>query len=149
MLQQPLLYLSLYFKQHRDEYYRLLDTARRDGDWEARLDFFLEGVTQTAGGAVDTVHRLLALFRKDDERIQALGRGTANTLRIFSVLKARPIANINELARHTGVSYPTAAKTVEALIKLGIVRELTGRRRHRVFAYDRYLTVLNEGTEPL
>ena len=149
VLHQPLLYLSLYFKQHRDEYYRLLDTVRRDGDWEAWLEFFLEGVSRTASGAVETAHRLLALFRKDDERIQNIGRGAANALRIFSVLKARPIANINELAKHTGVSYPTAAKTVESLIKFGIVRELTGRRRHRVFAYDRYLTILNEGTEPL
>lgn len=149
VLRQPLLYLSLYFKQHRDEYYRLLDAVRRDGDWETWLDFFLEGVAQTAGGAVDTAHRLLALFREDAERIQTLGRGAANALRIFGYLRARPIANINDLATRTGVSYPTAAKTVESLATLGIVRELTGRRRHRLFAYDRYLAILNEGTEPL
>lgn len=149
VLRQPLLYLSLYFKRHRDEYYRLLDTVRRDGDWEAWLDFFLEGVAETASGAVETANRLLVLFRKDDERIQTLGRGTANALRIFNVLKARPITNINDLATRTAVSYPTAAKTVESLITLGIVRELTGRRRRRVFAYDRYLAILNEGTEPL
>lgn len=149
VLRQPLLYLSLYFKQHRDEYYRLLDTVRRNGEWEAWLDFFLEGVAQTAGGAVDTAHRLLALFRDDAERIQTLGRGAANALRIFGHLQATPIANINDLATRTGVSYPTAAKTVESLAALGIVRELTGRRRHRLFAYDRYLAILNEGTEPL
>lgn len=149
VLRQPLLYLSLYFKQHRAEYYRLLDTVRRDGDWEAWLDFFLEGVAQTAGSAVDTAHRLLALVREDAEHIQALGRSAANALRIFGALRARPVANISDLAARTGVSYPTAAKTVEALATLGIVRELTGRRRDRVFTYDRYLAILNEGTEPL
>lgn len=149
VLRQPLLYLSLYFKQHRDEYYRLLDAVRRDGDWEAWLDFFLEGVAHTSGAAVDTAHRLLALFREDAGRIQALGRGAANALRIFGELRARPIANISDLATRTGVSYPTAARTVESLSALGIVRELTGRQRHRLFAYDRYLAILNEGTEPL
>ena len=149
ILRQPLLYLSLYFKQHRGEYYRLLDAVRRDGDWEAWLDFFLEGVAQTANGAIDTAHRLLALFREDAERIQTLGRSAANSLRIFDALRARPVANINDLAMRTGVSYPTSAKTVESLATLGIVRELTGRRRDRVFAYDRYLAILNEGTEPL
>lgn len=149
VLRQPLLYLSLYFKQHRDEYYRLLDAVRRDGDWEAWLDFFLDGVTQTAGAAVDTAHRLLALFGEDAERIQTPGRGAANALRIFGELRARPIANISDLAKRTGVSYPTAAKIVESLATLGIVRELTGRRRDRVFAYDRYLSILTEGTEPL
>lgn len=149
VLRQPLLYLSLYFKQNRDEYYRLLDSVRRDGDWEAWLDFFLEGVAQTASGAVDTAHRLLTIFREDAERIQAQGRGAANALRIFGALKARPIANIADLATRTGVSYPTAAKTVESLVALGIVRELTGRRRDRVFVYDRYVAILTEGTEPL
>lgn len=149
VLRQPLLYLSLYLKQHRAEYYRLLDTVRREGDWESWLDFFLEGVAQTAGSAVSTAHRLLALFQEDGERIEALGRSAANTLRVFHALRARPIANVNDLAARTGVSYPTAAKSVDALTELGIVRELTGRKRDRVFAYDRYLAILNEGTEPL
>jgi len=149
ILRQPLLYLSLFFKQHRDEYYRLLDLVRREGDWEAWLDFFLEGVRQTASGAVETAHRLLALFGEDAARIQTLGRGAANALRIFDILRARPITTIGDLVTKTGVTYPTAAKNVEALMKLGILRELTGRRRDRVFAYDPYLAILNEGTEPL
>jgi len=149
VLRQPLLYLSLYFKQHRAEYYRLLDSVRQQGDWERWLDFFLEGVAHTAGSAVETAHRLLALFRKDAERVQALGRGAANTRRIFSTLRDRPVATVTDLAERTGVSFPTAAKAVESLIALGIAREVTGRRRDRVFAYDRYLAILNEGTEPL
>jgi Fic family protein len=149
VLTQPLLYLSLYFKQHRAEYYRQLDVVRRDGDWEAWVDFFLEGVAQTAAGAVDTAHRLLALFADDAAKARGLGRAAANTVRVFDALRARPIASISDLSRRTAVSYPTVARAIEALAALGIVRELTGRKRDRVFAYDRYLAVLNEGAEPL
>ncbi len=149
VLDQPLLYLSYYFKQHRDEYYRLLNTVRTEGDWEAWLDFFLEGVESTAGSAVDTAHRLLALFRDDAARVQTLGRAAANALRVFDALRDRPLATLNALTERTGASYPTVARAVEALENLGIVREITGRKRERVFAYTRYLAILNEGTEPL
>jgi Uncharacterized conserved protein len=149
VLRQPLLYLSLYFKQHRAEYYRLLDSVRHTGDWEHWLDFFLEGVEQTAAGAVDTAHRLLALFRDDTARIQALGRSAANTLRVFGALRRRPLARIDALATQTGIAYPTAARAIEALERLGIVREITGRKRERVFAYAHYLDILNEGAQPL
>lgn len=149
VLRQPLLYLSLYFKQHRSEYYRLLDSVRLEGDWEAWLDFFLEGVSTTSDQAVETTHRLLALFREDSALVQALGRSAANTLRVFNALSARPLATIGSLRDSTGTSYPTAARAVNALEKLGIVREITGRKRERVFAYGRYLEILSEGTEPL
>jgi Fic family protein len=149
VLRQPLLYLSLYFKQHRSEYYRLLDSVRLEGDWEAWLDFFLEGVSTTSDQAVETTHRLLALFREDSARVQALGRSAANTLRVFNALSARPLATIGSLRDSTGTSYPTAARAVNALEKLGIVREITGRKRERVFAYGRYLEILSEETEPL
>jgi len=149
VLRQPLLYLSLYLKQHRTEYYRLLDVVREDGDWEAWIDFFLEGVQTTAAGAVDTAHRLLGLFRADAERVQSLGRSAANALRVFEAFRRRPLATLPVLAGQVGISYPTAARAVAALERLGIVREITGRRRERVFAYDRYVAVLNEGAEPL
>jgi len=149
VLDQPILYLSLYFKQHRPEYYRLLDTVRAEGDWEAWLDFFLEGVAGTAGSAVDTAHRLLALFRDDAARVQELGRAAANALRVFDALRERPLANLNALTERTGASYPTVARAVESLENLGIAREITGRKRERVFAYTRYLEILGEGAEPL
>ena len=149
VLDQPLLYLSYYFKQHRDEYYRLLNTVRTEGDWEAWLDFFLEGVESTAGSAVDTAHRLLALFRDDAARVQTLGRAAANALRVFDVLRVRPLATLNALTERTGASYPTVARAVEALENVAIVHEITGRKREWVFAYTRYLDILNEGTEPL
>jgi len=149
VLSQPLLYLSLYFKQRRAEYYRLLDLARSDGDWEAWLDFFLDGVAQTATTAVQTAQRLVKLFKDDAFRIQELGRITATALRIFDALRARPILNLKEVCKRTGISFPAAAKGMDAIIKLGLARELTGRQRNRVFAYDQYLSILNEGTEPL
>jgi Fic family protein len=148
VLRQPLLYLSLYFKQNRAEYYRLLKSMRDTGDWEAWLDFFLEGVRETATGAVDTAHRLLAMFERDQESIQGLGRVAANTLRVFEVLRHRPLGGIDHLARQAGIAYPTAARAVEALVGLGVLHELTGRRRGRVFAYDGYLRILNEGGGP-
>ncbi len=149
VLREPLLYLSLYLKQHRAEYYRLLDAVRREGDWEAWLDFFLEGVEQTAAGAVDTAHRLLQLFRRDAERVQSLGRRASNTLRVFDALRHRPLANLNDLTARTGVSYNTVARAVDALERLKIVREITGRKRERVFAYEAYISILNEGAEPI
>lgn len=149
VLRQPLLYLSLYLKQNRTEYYRLLDAVRHDGDWEAWVDFFLEGVERTSAGAVETAHRLLALFRDDAERVAALGRPAANVLRVFGALRQRPLATIKDIVARTGVSYPTTARAIQALESLGIVREITGRQRDRVFAYDGYLAILNEGAEPL
>ena len=147
VLRQPLLYLSLYFKQHRAEYYRQLDAVRHTGDWESWLDFFLEGVEQTATGAMDTAHRLLALFQQDAVRVSTLGRSAANALHLFDALRRRPVATIGMLAQQTGVSFATAARHVEALVHLGILHELTHKSRERVFAYQRYLNILNEGAQ--
>ena len=149
VLTRPLLYLSLYFKEHRAEYYRLLDRVRLEGDWEAWVDFFLEGVEHVAAGAVETARRLVGLFDEDRKRVQELGRIAATTLRVFGVLCQRPLVTLNHARDRAGISFPSAAKGMDALMRLGIARELTGQRRNRVFAYDRYLSILNEGTEPL
>jgi Fic family protein len=149
ILAQPLLYLSLYFKQHREMYYRLLDAVRVEGDWEAWVDFFLEGVEQTAGGAVQTAKRLVTLFNEDSGRVQKLGRNASTTLRVYNAMCKRPALTINEAKRLTDLSFPAVNKAMEALSELGIVRELTGGRRNRVFAYQQYLAVLSEGTEPI
>jgi Fic family protein len=148
VLSQPLLYLSLYFKQRRAEYYRLLDLVRAEGDWEAWLDFFLEGVESTAANAVQTAQRLEALFREDGAKIKSLGRATS-AMRVFDAICKRPVTTLNEICQRASASFPTAAKGMDMLLSLGIARELTGQRRNRVFAYQRYLNILNEGTEPL
>lgn len=149
LLSQPLLYVSLYFKQHRAEYYRLLDAVRHEGDWEAWIEFFLEGVIRTAESAVDTAHRLLGLFREDAALVAAAGRSAASTQRVFDAFRSRPLATISALAARTSASFPTVSRAVELLAGLGIVKEITGRKRERVFAYARYVEMLNEGTEPL
>ena len=149
VLSQPTLYLSLYFKQHRDEYYRLLNQIRDEGDWEAWLTFFLEGVLRTADGAVSTSQRLMALFAEDQRRIQKQGRKTGSALQVHQALKARPITSLQEVTERTGLSFPTASSSMDLLGNLGVVKELTGGRRNRLFAYQDYLTILNEGTEPL
>lgn len=148
-LTQPLLYLSLFFKQHRSHYYTLLDRIRTDGDWEAWVDFFLEGVEQTAQGAVQTAQRLVTLFQKDTQRTQTSGRAAANALRVLDALRQRPLCSLRQLCHNAAMTFPTATKAMLTLMELGIVRELTGQRRNRVFVYDAYLNILNEGGEAL
>ncbi len=149
LLSKPLLYLSLYFKQHRAQYYQLLDQVRRDGDWEAWLAFFLTGVQETAEGAVATARSLLDLFQEDRQTIQQCGRAAGSALRVHEVLQVRPLVTIAGLARRSGLAFATAAKGLEVLAAAGIAREITGQKRNRVYVYGKYLDVLNEGTEPL
>ena len=148
VLRDPLLYLSLYFKQHRAAYYELLDRVRRDGDWEEWLTFFLEGVKQVAEGAVTTADRLGETFQNDRSRIGAAGRRAGSALRVHETLKARPVQSVSSICASTGLSFPAASSAMELLVDLGVARELTGKRRNRVFLYDRYIAILNEGTEP-
>ena len=149
VIQEPLLYLSLYFKQNRARYYELLDEVRRTGDWEAWLAFFLDGVQKTAEGAVSTAQRLADMFKADRARIEPTGRRAGSALRVHEALKARPILSMPETCRRTGLSFPAAASAMDLLTGLGIARELTGKRRNRLFVYDQYLSTLNEGTEAL
>jgi len=144
VLREPLLYLSLYLKKHRQTYYDLLDRVRRDGDWEAWLSFFIEGVDETAGTAVTSAHRLSELFREDRARVEQIGRRSGSALRVHEALKARPISSLPAISRATSLSFPAAATAVGMLASLGIVRELTGRKRNRLFVYDRFLNLLNE-----
>jgi Fic family protein len=146
VLREPLLYLSLYLKQNRAAYYELLDQVRRTGNWEAWLAFFLEGVQQTAEGAVATAQRLAEMFGADRARIEPTGRRAGSALRVHEALKARPILSMPEICRNTGLSFPAASSAMELLAELEIARELTGKRRNRLFVYDRYLATLNEGT---
>ena len=147
ILREPLLYLSLYFKQNRPTYYELLDSVRRNGDWERWLQFLLEGVRETAEGAVSTAKRLVELFEHDRERIVPRGRRAGSALRVHDALKARPVTSVQDVCARTGLSFPATSSAMEVLVDLGIASELTGKRRNRIFAYDRYVAILNEGTE--
>ena len=147
LLREPLLYLSLYFKRNRSTYYRLLGDTRRTGDWEAWLRFFLEGVREVAEAGVATARSVSETIRDDRSRIGRLGRRAGSALRVHQSLVERPAGGIRHLARRTGLSAPTVAAVLRVLEDLDIVREVTGRQRGRIYAYERYLAVLREGTE--
>lgn len=146
VLSQPLLYLSLYLKENRGTYYELLQRVRTHGDWESWLEFFLAGVAETATGAAETAGRLLRLFQADRARLHGMGRKGASALRLHDILQTNPLITVSRLVGHHGFNAPTANAALRLLIELGIVREITGQRRHRVFSYTEYLRALNEGT---
>ena len=149
VIREPILYLSLYFKGHRTAYYDLLDRVRVKGDWEVWLEFFLTGVKETADQAASAARRIVAMFEEDQRRIEGLGRPAASVLRVFQHMQRNPIVSIPATAQKIGISAPTVAKSLEHMRHLGILREITGRERHRLFVYEPYLAILNEGTEPI
>lgn len=149
ILKEPILYLSLYFKSHRQQYYDLLQRVRDQGDWETWLEFFLDGITETSLQAADAAREILRLFEADRHRIEELGRPAASALRVHQILQQKPLIGINEAAEKLKMSQPTVAKSIQHLEELGIVRETTGRQRGRRFVYGEYLNILNRGTEPL
>ena len=146
VLHGPLLYLSLYLKVHRATYYELLQRVRSDGDWEAWLLFFLHGVRETAEQVVDTTQRAARLFAEDEQRIAKFGRNSGSALRVQRALQQTPAQTIASLSRITTLTLPTVAAALRTLEQAGIVRELTGKKRGRVFAYSEYLKWLDEGT---
>jgi len=148
-LKEPILYLSLYLKTHRARYYELLQEVRQRGNWEAWLEFFLEGVTETSEQGVASARRLIELFGRDTEKVTALGRPAASALRVHGELQQTPILSVPVAAKRLGISQPTIQKSLDHLQKLGVVREITGKRRHRLYEYTNYLKILDEGTEPL
>ena len=149
ILKEPILYLSLYFKSHRQYYYDLLQRVRDHGDWETWLEFFLDGITETSLQAAEAAREILQLFEADRQRIEMLGRPAASALRVHQLLQQKPLIGISGAAAKLGISPPTIAKSIQHLEQLGIVRETTGRQRDRRFVYDGYLNILNRGTEPL
>jgi len=149
ILSKPLLYLSLYLKQHRSEYYDLLSSVREKGAWEKWLCFFADGVRETADGAVATARRLSDLFARDLERVHAAGRSAGSAERILAAFRERPLWTIAKLKAATGLPVPTVTRAIAALEGLEIIRETTGRKRGRVYSYDACLHLLSEGTEPI
>ena len=147
VLREPMLYLSLYFKTHRQYYYELLSNVRLTGDWEAWLDFFAEAIIVTAGQAVETAQQLLDLSNRDRDKINGLGRAAASTLQIHRALMEQPIATSSSLVEKTGITPATVNKSLGHLEQLGIVKELTARKRNRLFSYAGYIEIMSRGTE--
>ncbi len=148
-LKEPLLYLSLFFKNKRQQYYDLLQRVRQEGDWESWLEFFLTGVKETSDQAAETARQILFLFEKDRLVIEGLGRPAASALRVHQYLQSKPILSVPKASEEMNLSSPTVRKSLSHLKKLGLVRETTGKRRGQVFVYGKYLEIIKQGTEPL
>jgi Fic family protein len=147
VLVEPLLYLSLYFKQNRASYYELLQKVRLEGDWEEWLTFFFTAVLETAQQAVNTAHQVLKLFARDRGRIEKLGRIRGSGVLLHNLLQQRPYLSIPAASKELHLSQPAVTKAIKALEQLGIVEESSGRAWKRVFVYSSYLRIMTEGTE--
>lgn len=146
VLREPLLYLSLYLKTHRTDYYRLLQEVRQRGTWEAWLEFFLTGVAATANNAHDSALRIVTLFSEDRARITAAGEQANSMLRVHALLQNQPFVNATQVVDKTGLSMPTVNSAMAGLERLGLVHEVTGKKRGRVYAYEAFLRIIDEGT---
>ena len=149
VLREPLLYLSLYLKERRAEYYELLTRVRQEGDWEKWISFFVDGVNESAAGAVQTAQRLVQRTKGDRDLISTSGRIASTALRVQYAMQERPIATINQIVTKTNISTPSVLKAIGALEKLGLVNELTRKKRNRIYSYAPYVQILSEGTQPL
>jgi Fic family protein len=147
VLKAPMLYLSLYFKTHRQYYYELLNNIRLTGDWEAWLDFFAEAVIFTANQAVETAQQLHDLSNEDRDKIGSLGRAATSSLKIHRALMEHPISTVAWLVKKTDITAATVNKCMGHLERVGIVRELTSQKRNRLFSYHRYVGIMNKGTD--
>ena len=147
VLREPMLYLSLYLKTHRRRYYELLNTTRFTGDWEAWLEFFADAVIATASQAVTSAQQIISLSNQNLAKINSLGRGAASALLIHQALMEHPIATSNYLVKKTRLTPATVNKALSNLGRLGVVEELTARKRGRIFSYAAYLEIMNQGTE--
>ncbi len=147
LMTEPLLYLSHYFKAHRNEYYDRLDAVRVKGDWEGWLSYFLEGVGIVAEEAVGLIGSLFDLLEKDRRRYLESGRATVVGARLFEQLPRHPIVTVKSALRLCETTRPTAAKAIDSLCKTGILEETSGRKRDRTYTYKPYLELLQAGAE--
>lgn len=149
VLKEPLLYLSLYLKSNREEYYNHLQLVRETGDWEAWIKFFLTGVIETASQATETAQAIIKLFNDDRAVIQKSGKSTATILTLHMYFQSHPISNTNKIKKITGLTLPSVMRALKTLETFNIVKEITGKERHKVFVYRKYSDILSAGTEPL
>lgn len=147
LLKAPLLYLSLFFKRHREEYYRRLNRVRLEGDWEGWIDFFLDGVATIADEAVASARELFNLVSTDRARLLSADSASVSALRLFEQLPRHPIVTVVSAMKMIDASKPTATRAIEALAEAGILVETTGKKRDRSFAYRAYMERLRIGTD--
>ena len=144
MLNKPVLYLSHYFKAHRQEYYERLQAVRDRGDWEGWLDFFLKGIIEVSAQAADTARRILALREEHRSVIaERLGRAAGNGHRVLQHLYVRPIVSAREIQTLLGTTFAGANQVVHRLVAIGVLVEITGQARHRRFRYEPYVRLFD------
>lgn len=148
MLNEPILYLSLYLKQNRSLYFDLLQQVRLDGAWEAWLEFFLEGVVQSAKQSLSTAKEINKLFENDLAKIKTLGRARFSCAQAFDYLKQLPQISVQILSQELSMTEPTARSALNHMVDLGILKEISGKQRDKVYVYQKYLSILEEGAEP-
>ena len=147
ILKEPMLYLSLYFKTHRERYYQLLNNVRLTGDWESWLDFFADAIVETATQAVDTAQQLMKLAALDGQRINELKRIAGSAHLVHKAMLERPMASPNWIQEKIQLSPATVNACLRELEQIGIVKEVTGQKRNRLYSYVQYLEIMNQGTE--
>ncbi|MCY4674136.1 MAG: Fic family protein [Bacteroidetes bacterium] len=147
LLRHPILYLSFYFKTHKSYYYELLQRVRTHGDWETWLEFFLDGVISTSEHATETARKILRLFDEDHKRIKQSKKRAASALLVHQIFQERPLLPVPYAAKNAGISLPTAYSAIRHLQDMGIVREITGKKKNRIFVYHEYWQILNKEIE--
>lgn len=148
-LNEPILYLSLYLKQHRQIYYDLLQRVRTDGNYEVWLEFFLDGILYSANQAINTAYQLNSLFEIDLAKINALGRIKYSCLKVWECMKELPQVTVLSLSKSLGMTAPTARSCLNKLVEIGILKEITEMQRDKIYVYKSYLNALEEGANPL
>lgn len=148
LLEKPILYLSLYLKQNRNTYYDLLQQVRLKGTWETWLEFFLEGVTESAKQAIQAATQINSLFEADILKIQKLGRSRLSCIEVLEHLKKIPQTSVPLLSKELNMTAPTARSALNSMLELGILQEISGKKRDKIYVYRKYLDILDEGAEP-
>ena len=141
------LYLSLYFKIHRQEYYEHLTNVRVKGDWEKWIDFFADAVIHTSNQAVRTARNLINLINDDEAKVNNIGRASSTALTVYRCFVKNPILNAGAIQNQSSLSTATIHSSLENLVTLGILEEVSQKKRNKIFAYKEYINILNEGTE--
>jgi Fic family protein len=147
LLDAPLLYLSLAFQRHREEYYRRLSAIRTDGDWEGWIAFFLDAVKEAADDAVKAAGRIFRLLNEQRTVVTNHAAATVTSIRLYDLLPRHPVITPASVQEHLQTTKPTAAKAIDALVRANVLEETTGRRRDRVYRFRRYLDLLSEDTD--
>ena len=143
LLAEPLMYLSGYLKQHQAEYYRRLSNIRSEGDWEAWVTFFLEGVSVAAADAEHSIIEVASLIAADRKRLLQSPKAGPASYRLFEMLPMMPRFTIERVRQQLDTSFPTATAAVKVLEDLGIVTEMTGQKKNRSYSYQAYVELLS------